>query len=64
MDLKTRSAELSSINNKAEELRVFFKGAIFILAFRNKCISRGGGGGDARIILNFFFENCYRTACL
>lgn len=44
MDLKTRSAELSSINNKAEELRVFFKGAIFILAFRNKCISRGGGG--------------------
>lgn len=45
MDLKTRSAELSSINNKAEELQVFFKGAIFILAFRNKCISRGGGGG-------------------
>lgn len=55
MDLKTRSAESSSINNKAEELRVFFKGAIFILAFRNKCISCGGGG-DARIILNFFLK--------
>lgn len=63
MDLKTRSAESSSINNKAEELRGFFKGALFILAFRNKCISRGGGGG-CKNYTEFLFENCYRTACL
>lgn len=54
MDLKTRSAELSSINNKAEELRVFLRELYLSWPLETNVFHVVGG--DARIILNFFLK--------
>lgn len=55
MDLKTRFAESSSINNKAEELRVFLR-ELYLSWPLETNVFHVVGGGDARIILNFFLK--------
>lgn len=62
MDLKTRSAESSSINNKAEELRVFLRELYLSWPLETNVFHVVGGG--CKNYTEFLFENCYRTACL
>lgn len=45
MDLKTRSAESSSINNKAEELRVFLRELYLSWPLETNVFHVVGGGG-------------------
>lgn len=55
MDLKTRSAESSSINNKAEELRVFLRELYLSWPLETNVFHVVGGRGGCKNYTEFLF---------